>query len=330
MPLWRWLFDEVLPNVVANWVADIFSPASMTGWATALAVIAWAVIRWHRQQRAAKKLGMASWPFIAVCLTIALLAVAAAAYGIGLKFSKSDLPSGESLSAIPQTQPFRLAPNGHYVIRTRDGATIPDDPRNADFQVYTAWLSVGNKPDPVQATLPPLYAARSPSDADKEIPIIDALSEIVRKELQPLTSNGGELLSNWQNAIDQSKSGAYLQSLSDFSRRFREANGSLSEAAQQIPQYCDDDLCVIAGFARRYDKITDLIDRARDTLSDLHKVIDSQKYNAERQRSKAPLVIGRAVEEPNLALSAYAVSLQWAKEQLSARRIELSKIASRR
>jgi hypothetical protein len=105
MSFLRWLFDEVLPNVIANWMADVFSPASMTGWAFALATIVWLVWNWHRRQRAAKKPGMASWPFIAVCIAIALLAVAGASYGLGLKFASATPEASAQAPPAPITAP---------------------------------------------------------------------------------------------------------------------------------------------------------------------------------------------------------------------------------
>ncbi len=42
------------------------------------------------------------------------------------------------------------------VIRDADGAVIPADPRNVDWQAYEVWLAAGNVPAPYEAPPPAL------------------------------------------------------------------------------------------------------------------------------------------------------------------------------
>ena len=52
---------------------------------------------------------------------------------------------------------YRLANGG--VIREADGAFIPSDPLNSDWQIYQVWLAQGRTPDPAPAVTPAQIAA---------------------------------------------------------------------------------------------------------------------------------------------------------------------------
>jgi len=45
------------------------------------------------------------------------------------------------------TKPF-LGTESQVVLRTADGACIPFDPANTDYQAYLKWVAEGNTPEP--------------------------------------------------------------------------------------------------------------------------------------------------------------------------------------
>ena len=47
-----------------------------------------------------------------------------------------------------QTQPMFGQTEPSCVIRTADGACIPFDPDNTDYQAYLAWVAEGGVPEP--------------------------------------------------------------------------------------------------------------------------------------------------------------------------------------
>lgn len=46
---------------------------------------------------------------------------------------------------------YSLTENPLIVIRDADGASVPSDPNNVDWQIYQAWLAKGNIPSPYTA-----------------------------------------------------------------------------------------------------------------------------------------------------------------------------------
>ena len=47
-----------------------------------------------------------------------------------------------------QTKPMFGQTEPNCIIRTADGACIPFDPANTDYQEYLKWLAEGNTPEP--------------------------------------------------------------------------------------------------------------------------------------------------------------------------------------
>ena len=56
------------------------------------------------------------------------------------------------------TYTLSVRPGFSGVVRDADGASIPDDPHNVDWQAYQAWLAAGNAPNPAP-TSPPVPTA---------------------------------------------------------------------------------------------------------------------------------------------------------------------------
>ena len=67
------------------------------------------------------------------------------------------------------------------IVRDEDGAFIPFDPDNIDYQEYLAWLDEGNEP---KATTPPV------TTLPIEIPVEDRVADLETR-VDALESDGG-------------------------------------------------------------------------------------------------------------------------------------------
>jgi hypothetical protein len=62
--------------------------------------------------------------------------------------------------AAYQIAPLDRTGSSTSIIREADGALIPDDPANFDYQTYLAWVAAGNTPDPAPPpTMPTTISA---------------------------------------------------------------------------------------------------------------------------------------------------------------------------
>lgn len=75
-----------------------------------------------------------------------------------------------SLTSAAGAAPYRLTSNSapadaQSIVRQSDGALIPNDLRNGDYQVFARWLNAGNTPDPATSVAAPITSMQLISTA---------------------------------------------------------------------------------------------------------------------------------------------------------------------
>ena len=105
--------------------------------------------------------------------------------------------------------------NGSTIIQRSDGANIPADPANADYQQYLAWVAAGNTPDP--APVPPVVVPAAISRWQAMQVMLATPSAVhpapatLFSDVQAIvTQTGGTMQLAWQNQQQLFRNGLFL------------------------------------------------------------------------------------------------------------------------
>jgi hypothetical protein len=170
-----------------------------------------------------------------------------------------------------------------------------------------------------------VYAARVPSDADREILIIDQLYGIVRNDMRQQYEKGLNILSRWKEAFDDGKSTSYLTSLSDFSASVRMTNKTIWDIIQSNPQYCENDLCNID--SRQNQNVDLSFQNFRFFLERMIQMHDREKMLSQIDTIYIGIV-EPAFARPSEQIASYSKWIGSTQNWLEQRRKQLSKAAT--
>jgi hypothetical protein len=143
------VFREFLVNLGASAISELSSPSGMMGFLVALGFIVVAVVGWHSRRVASGKRGVDSWYFIALAAVVAMIAIAGAAYGIGLRSGVAPaVPQADKpITAPAPTSSAQLARlRVHYTSVSPSPEVIETD--NVLKPMSFQFVDGGNQQDP--------------------------------------------------------------------------------------------------------------------------------------------------------------------------------------
>lgn len=125
--------------------------------------------------------------------------------------------------------------NTDLIIRLSDGACIPTDPANSDYQAYLAWVAQGNTPEPAPV-LPPAkvtqVSMRQARLALYQEGKLDTVNEII--STMPIESQRKEAEIEWEFATTVDRNSALVYGITGGLGMTEEEIDALFEKASRL------------------------------------------------------------------------------------------------
>jgi hypothetical protein len=269
------LVRDFLVNLAAGAVGELSSPSGgMTSYLIALGFLAFGVVGWHRKRISVGKRGMDSWYFIALAVVVAIGAIGAAAYGIGLRSSLASAASVESQPArVPAANSSAAESNSQKQIAELQKELTVAQEANIRFAIL-------GRREKLQLFL---------NDLPQNLKMIEGYaSTVFQYKGQPVTITG---FKPKQWAIDAER--RWSDALKDLGQRYTQASGDTIDLTPTLPTTME-----LTYSATGEDAITDEGQRQRFRIFSIQKTKADALLNRIQSNSKLELEkVNRQISE---------------------------------